>query len=126
MQASFKGTRISLLVDEVFKERKILNDQARLENVLVDLLQNALKFCERGEITIQANCTPVGDNYIAQISVHNTSSGRDGTKDTSSFRNIMRISFSGEGTILKKRDNIGMTLQVCELIVNQIGPKQQL
>ena len=50
-------------------------DGAKLRQVLLNLLSNALKFIERGSVTLALHCQPVGEQILLAFAVQDTGSG---------------------------------------------------
>ena len=60
-QVRQKGLEFNLEVDDMLPEY-VVGDQARLHQVLVNLVGNALKFTEKGEVSLKVSCDTDGES----------------------------------------------------------------
>ena len=76
-QAGHKGLDLAYLIDPEVPST-LIGDVTRLRQILVNLLGNAVKFTERGEIVMRFSCDPVssqGDTLLLHGSVRDTGIG---------------------------------------------------
>jgi signal transduction histidine kinase len=72
--AEEKGLRLSSLIDKSVPE-VIMGDVARVRQILVNLITNAIKFTDRGEVTVSVDARPVQakeDLYEVHFSIKDT------------------------------------------------------
>jgi signal transduction histidine kinase/CheY-like chemotaxis protein len=117
-QARFEEKDISLEVsiDEEVK-RNVLLDDIRLEQVLFNLLSNALKFTEAGKVVVAVKCVGI-KNSVIEVEVSVTDTGKGLTKDQQkkifeSFNNVYNKS--------RKVESAGLGLSICKMIVDMMG-----
>jgi signal transduction histidine kinase/ActR/RegA family two-component response regulator len=85
-QAVTKGLALHAEID-AGSDDALVGDPTRVRQVLFNLLGNALKFTERGRITVRAGTTPLGDGLTrVTISVADTGIGLDEEQRARLFR----------------------------------------
>lgn len=76
IKASEKGLNFHLIIDESLKSRVIIGDPTRLTQVIYNLVSNAIKFTEKGNIWVKVNCIEDRHNNITiSFSVKDTGIG---------------------------------------------------
>ena len=55
LKVSKKGLALNMVIDDNLPD-KVLGDELKLRQILINLINNAIKFTEKGSITISANC----------------------------------------------------------------------
>jgi signal transduction histidine kinase/CheY-like chemotaxis protein/HPt (histidine-containing phosphotransfer) domain-containing protein len=93
-------------------------DPNRLRQVLVNLLGNAFKFTERGEVTLHAGC-PEGDDPVANVrfEVHDTGIGVP-----SELRDRIFDAFSqADSSTTRRYGGTGLGLAICSRLVGLMG-----
>ncbi|HTT73493.1 MAG TPA: ATP-binding protein [Thermoplasmata archaeon] len=74
-QANQKGLDLSYTIDPLVPAT-ILGDSQRLRQILLNLVGNAVKFTDRGEVTVRVRARPVGlDRFGLMFSVRDTGPG---------------------------------------------------
>ncbi|HVK53896.1 MAG TPA: ATP-binding protein [Burkholderiales bacterium] len=91
----------------------IQGDEKRLRQVLLNLLDNAVKFTERGAITLRVNFTPPGRLHFE---VEDTGSGIDDEN-----RDIIFEPFEQVGDILRRLGGAGLGLAIGRQLVRLMG-----
>jgi len=111
---SAKG--LALNVDPAFGEvPPVTGDEARIKQVIYNLVGNALKFTEKGSITIKASA----DEHFVHISV--TDTGRGMSADD---QRLLFHKFQQAGSSLLTRDTpkgTGLGLYISKLIIERSG-----
>lgn len=100
--------RISFVCD--LKKAEIETDSSRFQQVMFNLMSNAVKFCKEGEITISLSKK---EKKFIQISVTDTGCGIPISKQQSVFNRFERISELAPGA--------GIGLSLCQLIIKRLG-----
>jgi CheY-like chemotaxis protein/anti-sigma regulatory factor (Ser/Thr protein kinase) len=78
MRVRAEGKGLELLVDQSPKFPETVNtDTAKLRQVLINLLGNAVKYTERGAVTLRLNAKPAGDaeRLLLRFDVEDTGTG---------------------------------------------------
>jgi len=92
---------------------QVVSDQRRVEQILINLLNNAIKFTEHGEIRIECR---VHDGFI-ETSVHDSGIGirsEDMPKLFAPFRQI-------ETGLNRRHEGTGLGLSICKNLVELLG-----
>ena len=90
-------------------------DPVRLQQVLLNLIGNAIKFTENGEICIKLTKGSVSKNNIELLfEVTDTGIGID----LNEKRNLFEAFSQGDGSITRKYGGTGLGLTICKRIVN--------
>jgi signal transduction histidine kinase/DNA-binding response OmpR family regulator len=97
----------------------VIGDPARLRQVLVNLLGNALKFTEHGEISLNVGVagSPGPDDCIVQFSVRDTGVGIAREKQQVIFESFSQA----DGSITRKFGGTGLGLTISKGLVEEMG-----
>jgi len=105
-----KGVQLEVIVASDVPER-LIGDVTRLQQILTNLTNNAFKFTETGNITIEVTACPEPDNY--RFSVTDTGMGISEEEQTRLFK-----AFSQVGSdISRKFGGTGLGLAICQQLV---------
>ena len=110
-QAQKKGLALAAAIGSNVGE--IVSDQRRVEQILINLLNNAVKFTERGEVKLECR---VRDGFI-ETSVHDTGIGiraEDAAKLFAPFRQV-------ETGLNRRHEGTGLGLSICKNLVEMLG-----
>jgi len=114
---------LSLRVIEVANVPPMLSDQRRIEQVLLNLLNNAIKFTERGGITLtveQVDFDPSGTNErlpAVRLTVTDTGIGMRNEDLSTLFRPFRQI----DSGLQRQHDGTGLGLAICRRLVGLLG-----
>lgn len=116
---------ISLFLDTgtVPKDKKVVGDEMRLKQVLLNLLSNAAKFTEAGSVTLRAQVNHLTDS-IANIyfAVIDTGIGIPPEK-----KDIIFDSFTqADAETTRKYGGSGLGLSICKELVRKMGGQLQV
>ncbi len=98
--------------------RFIVSDPNRLKQILVNLINNAVKFTQEGEIILEVSLSSIkGDDYILQFDVTDTGIGIPEDKINSLFQSFSQVD-SSHG---RKFEGTGLGLAISKQLVNRLG-----
>lgn len=106
-----KASGVELLFDSPSKELYITTDIVRLQQIVINLLSNAMKFTKKGFIEL-AVCKDKADNRIL-FSVTDTGCGIPEDKQGKVFERFEKLNEFVQGT--------GLGLSICRLIIEKLG-----
>ncbi len=101
--------KIQLRMDTQKKLPPILADENRLQQILLNLIKNAIKFTQEGEIVISA----VEQGSFLKINVQDTGIGIPETKHTEIFNRFVQI----DSAIDRKYGGVGLGLAITRQLV---------
>ena len=102
----------------------LIGDALRLQQVMTNLVGNAIKFTEHGEIKIEVtakNCSGP-KNIILSFHIADTGIGMDEQKQKNLFKSFVQ----GEFSTTKRYEGTGLGLVITERLVKQMGGKIQV
>ena len=118
-KAAEKGIDLAYLLQENLPMRWA-GDVTRLRQVLVNLLTNAVKFTEKGEVVINVNCTHKQElQYELHFSVRDTGIGIPPEKMASLFSAFMQV----DASTTRKYGGTGLGLAISRHLVDLMGGK---
>jgi len=96
----------------------IVGDAARLQQVLMNLLGNAIKFTEHGEVVLRATLEALhGDEAELKFSVSDTGLGIPADKQATIFEAFSQA----DSSVTRKFGGTGLGLTICARIVKLMG-----
>lgn len=114
MKAKAKGIELQFHVDEEISE-SIAGDSTRLQQVLINLLGNAMKFTNKGKIIINALLS--GNKKNLGISVEDTGIGIPSEKLTSIFESFTQV----DSSTTRKYGGTGLGLTITKKLIQLMG-----
>ena len=115
--ASAKGLKI---IDEIDDQLHGIysTDAGRLRQILMNLINNAIKFTEAGEVTVSAQPSPDKKDWI-RFEVRDTGIGIDEDSLDHLFDEFRQV----DATISRVYGGTGLGLAICDRIVKNLGGK---
>ncbi|HLN22329.1 MAG TPA: PAS domain S-box protein [Bacteroidales bacterium] len=113
--ASEKGLVIDMSLPENDSERTIIADQPKLNQVLVNLLDNAIKFTSQGKITFGYS---VKDQFL-EFFVTDTGIGIDPSLQPKVFDRFFQV----DNSVTRLHEGTGIGLSICKAYVELMGGK---
>jgi two-component system, sensor histidine kinase and response regulator len=119
LRAHRKGLELTCDIAEDVPER-VIGDSTRLRQILVNLIGNALKFTEKGEVVLQARlCEGTADGYRIQFAVIDTGIGIPLEKQAVIFDPFTQA----DGSTTRRFGGTGLGLTISSRIVALMGGK---
>lgn len=116
--AEEKFIEVMYFIDPRLSDIDIISDPLRLNQILMNLLSNALKFTEKGTIILCAKRIQAPDGIIrAQFSVSDTGIGIPEDKMDKLFKNFSQV----DDSYTKKYGGTGLGLAISKQIVNMMN-----
>ncbi len=101
----------------------IVNDRGRLKQALSNLIDNAIKFTEVGEVNLLIDCEGQ-DNECANIRfvVHDTGIGMSATQITKLYNTF----YQADGSMSRKYSGTGLGLSITQKVIELMGGKLEV
>jgi signal transduction histidine kinase len=118
IRAKEKGLDVRTAIASNVPDR-VMGDPTRLRQILINLIGNAAKFTEMGEVAIQVACVgdATKDPVQLQFSVSDTGIGIPAEKQASLFQKFMQV----DSTTTRKYGGTGLGLAICRQLVEMMG-----
>lgn len=117
VKASEKGLELLYYLEEEVPN-SIIGDEARLRQILVNLVGNAVKFTERGEVFLQVETVErSGNGHLLKFSVRDTGIGIPRDKVDKLFRSFSQV----DSSTTRKYGGTGLGLAICKSSVELMG-----
>ncbi len=114
--AEQKGINLKFELSEL-KTLVIQSDPSRLRQILFNLIQNAIKFTEKGEVTVKVSEENFGTSMIVlHFSVQDTGIGIRKEE----IKEIFNPFNQGDSTTTRKYGGTGLGLSICKKIIEQM------
>ncbi|MBF0183487.1 MAG: response regulator [Magnetococcales bacterium] len=115
--ASDKGVELNLSIVATIPARLIADD-ARIEQVLVNLISNAIKFTENGEIDVRAIAMDKTQSQLRLVfSVRDTGIGLSSEQMAALFEPFVQA----DSSITRRHGGTGLGLSICKRLVEMMG-----
>ncbi len=121
LKARDKGLRLEHNIDPDIPDA-LVGDPLRLEQVLINLLGNAIKFTEVGEVRLEVNQGPAlddGNQISLQITVSDTGTGMDEKTMSRLFKPFSQ----GDTSTTRTHGGTGLGLTICRNLVELMRGK---
>ena len=119
VQASNKGLNLSETINYGTPDT-IIGDHGRLRQILVNLLNNAVKFTDNGDVSVSVSSKAVeGNKRQILFDVKDTGIGIPQDKMNQLFQPFTQL----ERTLSRKRDGVGLGLAITKNLVELMGGK---
>lgn len=125
--ASVLSTMSGLIKDKPIQMKRVIEphlptvraDAIRIRQVMINLLSNAAKFTDEGDITVEVSLQPglVSSRHEVQVSVTDTGPGISKQDQTKLFQAFSQV----DDSPTRKTGGTGLGLSICQHIVNMHG-----
>lgn len=106
---------VELIFDELHTERELFTDESKLTQILRNLISNALKFTEQGEVRVR--CAPDAQDEHIVFSVSDTGIGIADANLHLIFEEFSQI----ENPLQKRSKGTGLGLPLCRKLAGLLG-----
>ena len=111
-----KGLKLSVRIDPAVPEM-LHGDPDRLMQVVRNLVGNALKFTDQGEVSVEMRLSRAGDPMLLECAVRDTGIGIPEAR----HRDLFQIFTQLEPTRCKRHGGTGLGLAICRRLVELMG-----
>jgi signal transduction histidine kinase len=116
-EAGKKNLELAYFIDQQLP-RLIYGDMARLRQVLINLVANAVKFTNQGGVYLVASCLPAADNkLVVEFTVKDTGIGISPEKCDRLFQPFSQL----DSSMTRKYGGTGLGLAICKSLVGMMG-----
>lgn len=117
VKANEKGLDLLYYIDPSVPT-EILSDEVRLKQILVNLVNNGIKFTEKGEVLVNVNTINVnGDVYTLEFTVTDTGMGIPDNKFHKLFETFSQV----DSSTTRRHGGTGLGLAICQRLINIMG-----
>jgi signal transduction histidine kinase len=120
LRALAKGLQLRVDFSEHLPQR-VVTDPTRLKQVLMNLLGNAIKFTQRGEVRLQVEFAPPGPrgprNAQLVFTVTDTGIGMDEAQ----LKHLFRPFTQADNSTARRFGGTGLGLSICRTLVERMG-----
>lgn len=123
LRADEKMLEFKLFIDPVLEGKLVISDPTRVTQVLLNLVNNAIKFTEKGSISLSARALSLSKNKIkVQFTMEDTGIGISPDNQYIIFEPFMQASAS----TTRNYGGTGLGLQIVEKTLSMFGSKISL
>ncbi|MBD2151233.1 response regulator [Pseudanabaena sp. FACHB-1277] len=123
-QAADKGVKLQYHINEANNDANnnyFIGDQGRLKQILINLIGNAIKFTEHGDVTIAYKCKPLQQEgqgiYEFEFTIADTGIGIPRDRIGSLFKPFTQA----DASISRQYGGTGLGLAICKRFVEMMG-----
>jgi two-component system sensor histidine kinase/response regulator len=95
----------------------LVGDPLRLRQILVNLVDNAIKFTHQGEVVVRITCGPAGRAVPVSIAVADTGLGIPAEK----LQDIFQLFTQADSSTTRKHGGTGLGLAICRQLATLMG-----
>jgi two-component system, sensor histidine kinase len=118
LRAKEKGLAVEAIIDPDVP-RGVLGDPTRMRQVLINLIGNAIKFTEKGGVTVRVTRDTTFPGTRLKFSVADTGIGIPHEKQNQLFQKFMQV----DSSTTRKYGGTGLGLAICKQLVEMMGGK---
>lgn len=122
LKANEKGLGLLLNYEEKNSSRKLLGDDLRLSQVLINLVSNAIKFTQHGEVSLICEEQEIGGAVQVSFFIHDTGIGIV----PEAQERIFDIFAQADNSITRSFGGTGLGLAISQRLVQMMGGKIRL
>ena len=114
-QAQSKGLDLALDIDAA--PPRIVEDGGRLRQVLFNLMSNAIKFTDKGQVCLSVDVTETSDGERLRLTVRDTGVGIPSDQIEQAFESFKQL----DGGLSRRHAGTGLGLTICRNLVQALG-----
>jgi signal transduction histidine kinase/CheY-like chemotaxis protein/HPt (histidine-containing phosphotransfer) domain-containing protein len=114
--ARANGVELDVVADEALPPW-LLGDAYRIRQIVINLVANAIKFTERGSVTIRTSSTPIDHATLVRIEVTDTGIGID----REHLNRLFEPFEQAERSTTRRYGGTGLGLAICAQLVEMMG-----
>ncbi len=115
--ASDKGLELICSLDENLPAQ-IIGDSTRLRQILINLIGNAVKFTDHGEVLLKANASHIDDQHVAlDISIQDTGIGIS----KEAMQRLFEPFSQADASTTRRFGGTGLGLSICKRLVERMS-----
>ncbi|MAP81183.1 MAG: hypothetical protein CL526_08850 [Aequorivita sp.] len=111
--ATVKGLEVNTNFEEFPNSKSVIGDISRTEQIFTNLVSNAVKFTDKGSVTINYHEIEIGDELQIKVSVIDTGIGINPSQLDVIFERFKQLDFG----ITKKHQGSGLGLAITKMMV---------
>lgn len=119
-KAEAKGLKLLFYIQPCLKGR-LIGDKQRISQVLYNILGNAIKFTEKGEVELAINCEEGDEGETLFLKIRDTGPGIPPEKHADIF-----LAFSRLPQVGNKQEGTGLGLSIAKELVSRMGGRIEL
>jgi two-component system sensor histidine kinase/response regulator len=116
LRADQKGVELLCFIDHDVPDQ-LMADAGRLRQVVINLLGNAIKFTEKGEVSLSVGLESSPDAAFLHFAIHDTGIGIPADKQGLVFNSFEQA----DSSTTRKYGGTGLGLAICRSIVEMMG-----
>ncbi|HOD39365.1 MAG: Autoinducer 2 sensor kinase/phosphatase LuxQ [bacterium ADurb.Bin243] len=117
INAANKNIELNCLIDKKY-DNYLVGDPSRLKQILLNLVDNAVKFTEKGSVTLECRTQYENDERVSiEISVSDTGIGIPPER----IKDIFKPFTQADGSITRKYGGTGLGLTICGKLICLLG-----
>ena len=115
-QAQKKGIELRLEIDPALPEM-LVGDPARIRQILINLIGNALKFTDEGYVAVSVQCALSEQSCKTKVTVRDTGIGIPATKIDEVFQKFSQV----DNTSTRRHEGTGLGLTIFSQLIEKMG-----
>ena len=113
-QAQARGLTLALAIDT---PPGIVEDEVRLRQIVFNLMANAIKFTDRGEVRLAAHAAPGADGERLRIAIRDSGIGIPADKLEDIFESFRQV----DAGVTRRHGGTGLGLAICRNLARAMG-----